>query len=65
MARFQEEMTKKGLFLRPSELNGRSHHVVGQFQNLLGITIRMWVTFSFLFQTYSFDCFFIYFAHNV
>ena len=47
MAFIQEEITKKGLFLRPSKLNGCSLRIVDPSQNLLGTTIRMWSTFSF------------------
>ena len=50
MARIQEEMTKKGRFLRPSELNGRSLSVIDQFQDLMGTAIRSWKTFNFCFR---------------
>ena len=50
----ENRITEKGLFLRPSELNGRSLRAVEQCQNFLGATIRMWETFSFFFSATAF-----------
>ena len=45
MDRIQEDITKEGRFLHPSDLNGRSLSAVDRSPNLLGTTLRMSVTF--------------------
>ena len=62
MARIQEEMTKKGRFLRPSELNGRPLRAVDLSHNLFGTTIRMWATFSFFFIIIATIVFYTFFS---
>ena len=46
MDRIQDDMTKKTLFLRISELNGSSLSFVDQSEKLLGTTQRIWTTLS-------------------